>query len=71
MSYADLADIYRNRGWRGVLPLKPGTKSPPPAGYTGKSAPDPTDDQIEQWKGCVGDVAVRMPDGVIGIDVDA
>lgn len=73
--YANAYDIYWELGWRGVLPLKRGTKSPPPSGYTGDGKPDPTYDQLANWAQSSiyrdGGLCLRLPDGVVGIDVDA
>src|SRR5690606_26614755 len=44
------------------------------AGYSGQDGAYPTDEEVENWsKGSVGNanIALRMPDGVIGIDVEA
>lgn len=72
--YARAASRYRTAGWEGVLPLPAGQKSPPPSGYTGNGGCFPTSDDIGQWVVVVkhpdGNVALRVPDGVIGIDVD-
>ena len=43
------AECYRAAGWRGTLPLPVGAKNPPPTGYTGHRAADPTDDRIRAW----------------------
>ena len=73
--YAEAYTFYCEQGWRGVLPLKRGTKFPPPSGYTGRGNPDPTEEQLAQWAQSVanrdGGVCLRLPDNVIGIDVDA
>lgn len=73
--YAGAAPLYLRLGWQGALPLKRGTKFPPPAGYTGRGNPDPTDDQIGKWVQTEtyrdGGLCLRLPDGIIGIDVDA
>jgi hypothetical protein len=46
--------------------------NPPPTGYTGKGNPDPTIDQIVAWANEEpnGNTALRVPDVVVGIDVD-
>lgn len=71
-AYADVAAAYRAAGWAAVLPLAAGSKYPPPSGYTGRAGADPDDEQIATW--CAelgrGNIAIRMPDGVVGIDVD-
>lgn len=56
-------------GWP-PFPLPEKAKYPPPSGCTGHDGVDLTDEQIDtaDWSGNVG---VRMPAGVIGIDVDA
>jgi hypothetical protein len=73
--YADHFETYLKHGWRGVLPLRWGTKWPPPTGYTGRDGIDPTIDQATDWAQqpayCGGGMALRLPDGVIGLDVDA
>lgn len=71
--YAAAALVYWESGWRGVLPLKRGTKSPPPEGFTGHDGADPSYPDVLQWSELCpeGNLALRLPDGVIGIDVDA
>lgn len=75
MSYAEASPRYLAQGWTGVLPLKRGTKFPPPKGTTGRAGADPTTDQIDQWSQARffrrGGIGLRLPVGVIGIDVDA
>lgn len=73
--YEQAAKDYRAQGWLDVLPLPAGQKSHPPTGFTGKRFAhiSPTDDQILTWiksRGS-GNVALRMPADVLGIDVDA
>lgn len=70
--YAAAMPYYYNAGWRGVLPLPYLKKSPPPTGYTGEFAPDPTDAQLAEWQRefSAGNTALRIPRGVVGIDVD-
>lgn len=64
---------YLARGWN-PMPLPPGQKFPPPRGYTGHRAKDVTEADVLDW--LVDDtnpdsnVALRMPDGVLGLDVD-
>jgi hypothetical protein len=70
---ADHAAAYRAAGW-GVLFLPEGEKSPPPTGYTGEHGAWATDDDIVAWHRQYGDaanIAIRLPETVIGIDVDA
>lgn len=70
------ARIYRAAGWPGALPVGrgPGQKSPPPGGFTGHGAPYPSDADIGAWE--TGpeagyNIGMRMPAGVIGLDIDA
>lgn len=73
LGYGDAAQAYWDKGWRGVLPLRRGTKWPPPGGFTGYDGVDPSYPDIMQWSELYpqGNVCLRLPDGVIGIDVDA
>jgi hypothetical protein len=75
--YASSALIYQHAGWSGVLPLPPGKKEPPLKGYTGWNGKDPSQQMIDMWCGeTCGDyqghsnIAIHLPDGVLGIDVD-
>jgi hypothetical protein len=70
------ARLYRSAGWPGTLPVGrgPGQKSPPPGGWTGHGAPYPSDADIGVWE--IGpeayyNLGLRMPEGVVGLDVDA
>lgn len=73
--FARAAQIYRGAGWRGTLPLggRPGRKYPPPEGFTGHGAPDPSGADVAAWLETHGDrnIGLRLPPGVIGLDVDA
>lgn len=71
--YATAALIYYEGGWRGVLPLPAGRKKSPPTGWTGHGAPYPSRADIQAWTEDrpAGNVALRMPPDVVGIDVDA
>lgn len=70
--YALAAPLYRQAGWAGTLPLPPRAKSNPPSGYTGVDGADPTDQQVATWalQHDGGNLALRLPDGIIGIDLD-
>ena len=71
--YADTAWLWRKAGWRGVIPLPAGQKSPPPKGYTGWAGLDPSGADTQAWieDGFVnGNVALHLPTTVYGIDVD-
>lgn len=77
LAFAD----YWSKGWH-PLPLPAKKKSSPPDGYTGGPGADADKHQLIQWRfgetwknksgtHQAGNIAIRMPDGVIGIDVDA
>lgn len=70
--YGRAASIYRRAGWDGVLPLDRGAKWPPPDGHTGYEGAWPSGQQILEWvtNRRDGNVALRLPRGVVGIDVD-
>jgi hypothetical protein len=76
----DSAETYRAKGWSGVLPLDPGKKGPPPYGFTGYGGRWPTPEDWQGWRlsgwsdrsghHSAGNVCLRLPPSVIGIDVD-
>lgn len=71
--YGQWAEHYRRALWVSVLPLPPRAKTPPPGGYTGRKADKiPDDAQIAEWVRTRpgGNLCLRMPGDVIGIDVD-
>jgi len=69
--YAESAWHYFSAGWKGILPLPLGMKKSPPRGYTGYEGIDPSGSDIEEWtKVGPRNICLRMPEGVIGIDVD-
>lgn len=70
------ARLYRSAGWLGTLPVGrgPGQKSPPPGGWTGHGAPYPSDSDVGAWEtGAEAgfNIGLRMPPGVVGLDIDA
>lgn len=75
-TYATAHETYRRAGWTGPLPLQAGTKWPPPDGFTGWHGARPSWADSQAW--IDGDdryrdtpqLALRMADDVIGIDVD-
>lgn len=73
IGYAAAAETYWEAGWRGVLPLKRGAKWPPPKGFTGYDGAEPSYGDVLQWSELYpdGNLCLRLPDGVVGIDVDA
>jgi len=83
LGYAAAADAYWQAGWRGILPLKPRSKWPPPpwhkpaagepkTSYTGYEGIDTSYPDIMAWAEELpdGNLCLRLPDGVIAIDVD-
>ena len=72
--YARAALEYHGAGWAGILPLPPRAKANPPHGYTGADATDPSFADVYTWvegpEGA-GNIGLRLPPHVIGIDVDA
>lgn len=70
--YADSYDAYWRAGWRGILPLPHGQKTPPPEGYTGYDGNEPSYPDCTAWAED-GDrnICLRLPRNVIGLDVDA
>ncbi len=72
--YARGAPLYRKGGWRGVLPLPPREKAPPPTGFTGDDGKWPADEQIGRWiadEPANANLGLRVDYGFVGIDVDA
>jgi hypothetical protein len=70
--YRRAAAGYRRMGWSNPIPVQ--GKDRPPAGFTGKDGVDVTDADVARWsRGPEGtrNIALRLPDGIIGIDVDA
>lgn len=71
-TFADHVADYALAGWSCVLPVPAHDKHPPPVGFTGAEGRDTTPEQLVAWAGAhpAHSIAIRMPDGVIGIDVD-
>jgi hypothetical protein len=69
--YGSAASLYLQQGWAGVLPLPPGEKNDPPHGFTGNYG-DPSPQQISAWQvqRPGANIALRMPDVVVGLDAD-
>ena len=66
------ADAYWERGWV-PLPLPHGQKKTPPEGTTGATAREVSYSDVASWmeEHPDGNIAVRMPQNVIGLDIDA
>jgi len=71
-TYADHVVDYAQAGWPCILPVPPRDKYPPPVGFTGAEGRDTDPLQLVRFATeRPGDsIALRMPEGVIGIDVD-
>lgn len=64
-------DDYWKAGWRGILPLPPRAKKTPPDGYTGYQGAYPSYPDCHAWaEDGPRNICLRMPDNVVGIDVD-
>lgn len=71
--YAHAWEAYRAAGWTGVIPLPPRAKADPPRGVTGNVAFWPSYADCASWadgREGAGNIALRLPHGVIGLDVD-
>ena len=69
-TFADLAYVYLEAGWE-PIPLAAGAKGPPPRDSTGHGG-TVTRDKLHRWvvDRPDDDLAVRMPEDVVGIDLD-
>lgn len=70
--FADGVADYALAGWPCILPVPVVKKWPPPVGYTGEAGVDTDPAQLVAWTGTHPEhsIALRLPDGVIGLDVD-
>lgn len=70
--YGEYAGHYFDAGWA-PLPLPRNQKFPPPDGTTGAEAPYPGKPDVAFWAAehPDGNIAIRLPKNVVGIDVDA
>ncbi len=69
--YAETFDAYWRAGWRGILPLPYGAKKHPPTGYTGRGYAEPSYADCATWASeGPQNIALHLPRGVVGIDVD-
>jgi hypothetical protein len=74
--YRDAAPTYRAAGWLGVLPIPYGTKKLLARGWTGHEGRWPSYADIQAWCDSdrpdhgAGNIALRMPPDIIGIDID-
>ncbi|MFE7797002.1 bifunctional DNA primase/polymerase [Nocardia sp. NPDC057440] len=70
--YASAAPLYWSAGWKGILPLPSGAKYPPPKDTTGYKGYYPSWPDIMAWSDeqPSGNIGLRLPNSVVGIDVD-
>lgn len=75
--YADAAEHYWSAGWTGILPIPYRSKTLQKKGWTGHHGAWPSYPDIRAWLDNPhpdeggGNIALRLPHDVIGIDVDA
>lgn len=71
--YTAAAPLYRAAGWMQVIPLPEGRKTPPPAGFTGRSRKPVTDEQVQVWSQATpnANTGIVIPEGVLVLDIDA
>jgi P4 family phage/plasmid primase-like protien len=71
-TYADHVVAYAEAGWPCILPVPARDKFPPPVGFTGAEGRDTDPLTLVDFAGKFPhhSIALRMPEGVIGIDVD-
>lgn len=72
-NYTSAAEKYWNAGWKGVLPLPYGQKTPPPENRTGYKGLWPTWEDVQGWQTTHsgGNLGLRLPNTVVGLDVDS
>lgn len=70
--YRASAAMYHTLGWS-PIPLPHRAKASPPRGWTGRDGRRPSRADVEAWAEDqpAANIAVRLPDNVVGIDVDA
>lgn len=70
--FADNVVAYAQAGWPCIFPVPADKKHPPPTGFTGADGRDTDPMQLVTWAGShpAHSIALRMPEGVLGIDVD-
>ena len=71
--FGQSVQAYAAAEWPCILPVPVEAKSPPPVGFTGEAGADTSVDQLVAWFNSPyadWSVALRLPEYVIGIDVD-
>lgn len=69
--YRSAAKAYLVAGYW-PLPLPPRKKASPPEGYTGRNGNEVSAEDVHRWiaEHPSGNIALRLPPGIIGIDLD-
>lgn len=72
LGYSDAMPAYYGKGWKCVLPLPAGAKKSPPKDRTGYNGEIPSYPDLQAWAEDHpgGNLALRLPPTVVGIDVD-
>lgn len=70
--FREAAHVYKQAGWA-PIPLPPNKKESPPEGTTGRSGVDLSGPDIQEWINAQpeANVALRLREDILGIDVDA
>lgn len=71
--YRSAAGDYWAAGWRGILPIPANSKRLALRGWTGHEGKTPSFPDVYAWSEGVegdGNIALRMPPNIVGIDVD-
>lgn len=70
--YGSAWQTWNSKGWP-VLVLPAGRKASPPRGFTGYDSVDASYADLHAWSEDrpTGNIAIRMPVGVVGVDIDA
>jgi hypothetical protein len=74
--YTEAAETYWAAGWRGIIPIPYRRKKYPPEGWTGHGGAWPSFADVYDWAQNPdpdtggGNIALRLPHDIIGVDVD-
>lgn len=71
--YGHAASIYQQHGWTGPLLLPIRKKKSPEDGHTGYNGADPDYTTVIRWatENPYGNIGLRLPENVIGLDIDS
>lgn len=71
--FGSLAPKLRDMGWKSLIPIKAGEKSPAISGWQTYNVTSPSDDRLEMWMRLNAECGIGLafgPDAVIGLDLD-